>query len=134
LNSSFINSTIDTNNCSVYSDSSNIENSVSGSSPCIYILCLNCCGLQKRLNYPEFEILIKLNDIVCFSETKTDDLDKIELESFEFKMKNRGKFLNRKSGRLVVGYKKELESKIKTLSTESKFVFFGLKLVGRFFI
>jgi hypothetical protein len=47
VNNSFINSTVDTNNCSVYSDSSNIENSVSSSSTCINILCLNCCGLKK---------------------------------------------------------------------------------------
>jgi hypothetical protein len=88
VNDNCINYTVDTNNCSVYSDSRNIENSVSGSSPCINILCLNCCGLKKWLNYPEFEIVIKQNDIVCFSETKTDDLDKFELEGYEFKMKN----------------------------------------------
>ena len=40
MNNSFINYIVDTYNCSVYSDSSIIENSVSGSSPCINILSL----------------------------------------------------------------------------------------------
>jgi hypothetical protein len=40
MNNSFINYIVDTYNCSVYSDSSIIENSVSGSSPCINILLL----------------------------------------------------------------------------------------------
>lgn len=69
---------------------------------------------------------------MCFSETKTDDLDKIELEGYEFKMKNRGKFLKRKSGGLVFGYKKELASNIKTLCTESKFGFW-FKVSGDIF-
>jgi hypothetical protein len=38
-------------------------------------------------------------------------------------MKNRGKFLHRKSGGLVLRYKKELASKLKVFSTASKFVF-----------
>ena len=69
-----------------------------------------------------------------FPETQTDDLDKVELEGYEFKVKNRGKFLKRKSSGQVFGYKNELTSKIKTLCTESKSVFFGLKLVGTFLI
>ena len=60
---------------------------------------------------------------MCFSETKTDDLDNIELDGYDLKMKNRGKFLHRKSGGLVLGYKKELASKIRVFSTDSKFVF-----------
>ena len=60
---------------------------------------------------------------MCFSETKTDDVDNIELDGYDLKMKNRGKFLHRKSGGLVLGYKKELASKIKVFSTDSKVVF-----------
>ena len=73
--------------------------------------------------YPEFESLIKHYDIVCFSETKTDDLNNIELDGYDLKMKNRGKFVHRKSGGLVLGYKKGLASKIKVFSTASKFDF-----------
>ena len=60
--------------------------------------------------------------IVCFSETKTDDLDNIELDGYDFKMINRGTFLHRKSWSVVLGYKKELASKIKVFST-AKFMF-----------
>jgi hypothetical protein len=43
------------------------------------VLSLNCCGVKLRLQYPEFCELIKKNDIVCLQETKTDDIDKIDL-------------------------------------------------------
>ena len=38
----------------------------------IQLLYLNCCGFKSKLKYPEFENLIRLNDFVCFVETKTD--------------------------------------------------------------
>ena len=47
---------------------------------------------------------------MCFSETKTDDVDNIELDGYDLKMKNRGKFLHRTLGGLVLEYKKQLES------------------------
>jgi exonuclease III len=46
-----------------------------------------------RLQYPEFCELIIKNDIVCLQETKTDDIDKIDLEGYTFKMKNRKKLV-----------------------------------------
>ena len=55
------------------------------------VLSLNCCGVKLRLQYPEFCELIKKNNIVCLQETKTDDIDKIDLEGYTFKMKNRKK-------------------------------------------
>ena len=41
------------------------------------ILCLNVCGLRKRLEYPEFIELTNDYDICCFQETKTDDYDSL---------------------------------------------------------
>jgi hypothetical protein len=55
------------------------------------VLSLNCCGIKLRLQYPDFCELIKKNDIICLQETKTDDIDKIELKRYTFKMKNRKK-------------------------------------------
>ena len=72
------------------------------------ILSLNCCGLKKRLNYPEFQDLVKKNDIVCLQETKTDDLDVIEINGFEIKMKNRAKYCRLNPGGIILAYKKEL--------------------------
>jgi hypothetical protein len=74
----------------ITNDCSNFEKSLECSfvdsfSEGINILCLNCCGLKRRLNYPEFESLIKHCGIMCFSETKTDDVDNIELDGYEFK-------------------------------------------------
>ena len=47
------------------------------------ILSLNCCGLRKGLNYPEFQDLVKKHDILCLQETKTDDQDVIEINGFK---------------------------------------------------
>ena len=44
---------------------------------CINLLSLNCCGIKSRLQYPEFQNMIRNHDILCFVETKTDDLDVI---------------------------------------------------------
>ena len=41
----------------------------------IWILALNVCGLKSRLNTPEFKELCASYDILCFSETKCDDID-----------------------------------------------------------
>ncbi len=45
----------------------------------IKVMSLNCCGLKTRLQYPEFQNLIQSNDIMCLVETKTDDIDVVEL-------------------------------------------------------
>ena len=55
---------------------------------CINLLCLNCCGIKSRLQYPEFQNMIRNHDILCFVETKTDDLDVINFPGFKFIMKN----------------------------------------------
>jgi hypothetical protein len=41
------------------------------------LLCLNCCRLNLRLNYPEFGELICQYDVICLQETKKDDTDQI---------------------------------------------------------
>ena len=57
------NDSVNTINCTLNSDCSNFEQSLECSfvdsfSEGIHILCLDCCGLKRRLNYPEFESLI----------------------------------------------------------------------------
>jgi exonuclease III len=49
----------------------------------------NVCGLKRRIQYPEFLELVNDYDILCFVETKTDDVDEIDLPGFIIKMKNR---------------------------------------------
>ena len=50
-------------------------------------MCLNCCGLNLRLNYPEFGELICQHDFICLQETKTDDPDQINFPGYIFKTK-----------------------------------------------
>ena len=54
------------------------------------------------LNYPEFQLL------VCFIETKTEDIHEISLASCEYEMKNREKVSRVRSGGITLGYKLEL--------------------------
>ena len=55
------NDSVNTINCTLDNDCSNFEKKsiecsfVDYFSEGINILCLNCCGLKRRLNYPEFE-------------------------------------------------------------------------------
>ena len=73
------------------------------------LLCLNCCRLNLRLNYPEFGELICQYNCICLQETKTDDTDQINFQGYIFKTKNRQKFSHRKSGGIAFGYKKFFE-------------------------
>ena len=61
------------------------------------LLCLNCCGLYLRLNYPEFGELICQHDFICLQETKLMTLIKLIFRGIYLKQKNRQKFSHRKS-------------------------------------
>ena len=54
--------------------------------------------------------------MICLQETKTNDVDKIELEGYTFKMKN-SKKVGRKTGRIILCYKDHLENLIEPLET-----------------
>ena len=87
-----MNNTSDINDCiSIDSDlnegvasfsNSSVYNNVNSNDNLLRIVCLNCCGIKTRLHYPEFRNLIQRYDIVCFVETKTDDIDIITLQVF----------------------------------------------------
>jgi hypothetical protein len=47
----------------------------------INIFYVNCCGLENKLHYPEFENLAE--NIVCLVETKTDDMGEIKLPGYK---------------------------------------------------
>ncbi|CAG2202024.1 unnamed protein product [Mytilus edulis] len=72
--------------------------------------------------YPEFITLLNNYDVVCFDETKLDDLDTVELDNFVFHFKNRKKYSNRKSGGIAFGYKRYLENCITPIQTDCPFV------------
>ena len=74
------------------------------------------------MNYPEFSELISNHDILCFTETKTDNVDCIEHEDFIFSAKNRSIFTHRRSGGIILGYKKSLARYIEVIPTSCKYV------------
>ena len=90
---------------------------------CLNLLSLNVCGIRNRILYPEFKSLLSNYDIVCFTETKVDDLDIVEYNDYIFHFKNRKRLANYKSGGMALGYRKGLEKFIKPLETNCKFVF-----------
>ncbi len=89
---------------------------------------MNVCGLQARLQNPEFEELIKQYDILCFQESKLDDLDNEPVKEIFKKLgyathiKNRFKLSNRKSGGLVICIKFCLQNHVRFKETDSKVV------------
>ena len=86
------------------------------------LLILNVCGIKTKLLYPEFVNLLNKHDILCFTETKTDDLDVINHEDFIFHIKNRKKISNFRSGGIALGYRKSLQNLIHPIKTDSQFV------------
>lgn len=72
--------------------------------------------------YPEFVNLLNKHDILCLTETKTDDLDEINHENFIFHIKNRKKISNFRSGGIALGYRKSLQKFIHPIKTDCQFV------------
>lgn len=52
-------------------------------------LSLNVCGLRKKLQYPDFVTFVCKYDVLCLTETKTDNTDVINIAGFVVYMKNR---------------------------------------------
>lgn len=59
---------------------------------------------------------------MCFQETKTDDLDEINIEGFEIIMKNRFKYGRVDSGGIILAFRQNLSEFITTHATDSKTV------------
>ena len=95
------------------------------------------CGITSKLDLPEFRALCTSHDIVCFSETKCDDIDVINIQStfqewgFVVHFLNRKKRKN-KSGGIVLGVKEELNMQYKRVYTESE-VILPIKINKHFF-
>ena len=126
-----MNNTSDINDCiSIDSDyegvaslsNSSVYNNVNSNDNLLRIVCLNCCGIKTRLQYPECRNLIQSYDIVCFVETKTDDIDIITLPGYKFVMQNRKKNTKNRSGGIMVGFKDNLAKHIDIVNTDSKYV------------
>lgn len=83
---------------------------------------MNVCGLQSKLLNPDFITFVKKYDILLFQETKTDIYDKIDLpDGYDFKAKHRKKF-TKKSGGMIIVFKKYLCNFIEFVDSDSDFV------------
>ena len=88
----------------------------------LHITFLNVYGIRSKLLNPDFELLIKKYDILVFAETKTDEFDELKLpEDYTYFAKHRKKF-DKKSGGIIVVYKRVLSDCLHFLKSESEFV------------
>jgi exonuclease III len=51
---------------------------------------------------------LHVHDIICLQETKTDDVDQIDIPGYVFKLKNRKTKSTNKSGGIALGFKEQL--------------------------
>ena len=83
---------------------------------------LNVCGLKRRLNYPEFQDLIKQFDIFCVSESKLGKYDDITLEGYTFLSQYRKQHFIRKSGGIGVFLKFDIAPYVTYIDSDSDFI------------
>lgn len=84
---------------------------------------LNVCGLKSKLLYHDFCDLINKYDICLFVETKTDDLDVLNVPNgYLYYCKHRSVFDKKKSGGLTILYKEKFKPYLKFPKTNSELV------------
>lgn len=83
---------------------------------------VNVCGLNSKLNIPEFNELIQSFDIITCTETKLDDLDVINVNQFVCITKNRRQKVIRKSGGIAVLIKESIFKCFECIDTECEYV------------
>ena len=86
------------------------------------VFFLNVCGIKSKLRLVEFTNIIESYDILVFVETKLDDLDVLDVpKNYSYVTKNRTKMC-KKSGGIVIIYKKILENYLSFIDNECQFV------------
>ena len=80
------------------------------------------CGLKSKLLNNDYCDIINQYDFFSFCETKTDKYDVLDLPvNFSYYAKHRNKF-ERKSGGIVIAFKKIFDKHLKFLDTDSDYV------------
>ncbi|KAL7402199.1 hypothetical protein ABVT39_011223 [Epinephelus coioides] len=82
----------------------------------LLIITLNVCGLRSKIEVPDFIEMCKKYEVVCFCETKTDNMDIPDLtEKFNHMgfqvFKNRHNLTNWRSGGVMIAVKKAIGHK-----------------------
>ena len=80
------------------------------------------CGLRRKILYPEFTELVSQFDIFFVSETKLDDYDIINIDSYDFFSQCRKQKYIRKSGGLGFFIKHTLKPYINIVKSDSDYV------------
>ena len=73
--------------------------------------------------FPEFNEFIDKFDLIGFQETRTDELDTIDLKDYILHFKHRKGISRHKSGGIALAYKKHLKNYIKPIETQSILVY-----------
>lgn len=95
------------------------------------VASLNVCGLKRRSEYPDFCDYVRQFDILCFSETKTDNTYVISIKGYECFMQSRKQKYHRKSGGICLLVKDEYSKYIKVVETSSDYIFWA-RISGKF--
>lgn len=106
-------------------------NFASNSTFYLKVASLNVCGLKRRSEYPDFCDYVRQFDILCFSETKTDNTDVISIKGYECFMQSRKQKYQRKSGGICLLVKDEYSKYIKIVETSSDYIFWA-RISGKF--
>ena len=85
-------------------------------------MSINVCGLKSKLNIPEFTELINSYDIICFQETKLDDVDEINIDGYTVICQNRKKISRYRSGGTAIAAKNSLLKFAKFGKSESNLI------------
>ena len=86
----------------------------------IKIYSLNVCGIISKLKFPDLEEKCADYDILCFCESKLDNLDEVEFSNFVKLPPLNRKGAKHKSGGIVVFVKEFLYSNIEVLECSSE--------------
>ncbi|VDI23201.1 Hypothetical predicted protein [Mytilus galloprovincialis] len=83
-------------------------------------ISLNVCGIISKLKFPDLEEKCADYDILCFCESKLDNLDEVEFSNFVKLPPLNRKGAKHKSGGIVVFVKEFLYSNIEVLECSSE--------------
>ena len=76
---------------------------------------LNVCGVKSKLSSADFVNFINDYDVICFTETKCDDVDMINIDIV---FKDRNKLSRFKSGGILMVIKKNVDFKWKPIMSD----------------
>ena len=93
---------------------------VSDSHSTIRILALNVCCLVAKFKAPELEELRNKYDILCFSETKLDQYDVVEINHFKALPPLNRKHAMLKSGGIIVFVRDNLYENVEILKSSNE--------------